>query len=510
MPGFGSGPFGSGPFGAYDWARQVLYKDWPIIDRELDADPSQGDEALSKWSESMAPLFMEQLLFTRDFEQLRDPDSVRTKFQDNISVTIASSAIEIENRTARVIVVDPDPADPLVPLGRTSVGWILQDVDGREFTVNEVHKLSAAFTVAGNILPTDGAATLRPPALIGYLGEDYGLTIDQHDAEVFQRRFAKSAFQWLSLKGIQRSYKIIGLVAGYDVIAYRLWSVSYPPPSSIPVSHLFEIPIGSGNWYTDLEPYMALYDEVAADIIPTDVFCWEDRGDGVTYGEQIGENLQSMIVTGTAYDAVTGKWIITFTANGVDYMEAIASAGYVNDREVSGWYATFPNGDGGAYQLEDDPVHVVGLSYSVEVIGDPGLTVGSEVSIDYECHIVITCPYCAASAIRVTIVPDEVLNEPESLLDDALERMINKVRKVIPIHVRLTQLSHIVGPVDAAVHVVNVPIGTGHIYADVTKQQYALFAYASVGAYFDIIPADVIETDWPHIAVTSVIQYTIP
>lgn len=509
MPGFGSGPFGSGPFGSYDWARQVLYRDWPGIDRRLDEDVA--DEALKKWTDSMGPLFEEMLTFTRDFEQLRDPDSVRTQFQDNISITIVSAAVETTNRTVRVEVSDPDPSDPLVPLGRTSVGWILKDADGREFTVNEVHKLSAAFTVAGNILPTAGAATLRPPALIGYLGEDYGLTIDQHDAEVFQRRFAGSAFQWLSLKGIQRAYKIIGLVAGYDVVAYRLWSIPNPPPSFIPSDHVFEIPTGSGAWYTDLEPYMPLFDEVAADFIPTDVMCWEDAGGGQTYGELIGANLQSMTVTGTSYNAVTGKWTITFTENAPGDMDIIASAGYVTETEVSGWYATFPGGDGGDFPLEADPVETFPGSgvWQIEVVGQPTLTVGATISIDYECPIVITCVFCPASAIRVTLVPDEVLNEPESLLDDALSRMVRKILLVVPIHVRLTQLTHIVGPVEAAVHVSTTP-GPGHIYAEVTRQTRTVAVYASVGYYFDIVEADEIETDPPHIAVASVTQYTVP
>ena len=507
MPGFGSGPYGSGPFGSYDWARQILYRDWPGVDRRLDSEVA--NEALLKWTESMGPLFREVLDFTRDFEQLRDPDSIRTQFQDNISITISSAAVDVVNRTVRVEVVDTDPNDPLVPLGRTSVGWILKDADGREFSVNEVHKISTAFTVGGNILPTVGAATLRPPALIGYLGEDYGLTIDQHDAEVFQRCFARNAFQWLSLKGTQRAYEIIGKVAGYDVTAYRLWSLPSTPPSFIPTGHLFEIPDGSGVWYTDLEPRMPLYDEVTADFIPTDAMCWDDAGGGFTYGELIGSNLQSMTVTGTSYNATTGRWTITFDANSAGDMDVIAAAGYVTPTEVAGWYATFPNGDSGSFPLEDDPVFNGALSYSIEVVGQSSLTVGSEVSIDYSCPIVVQCSWCPASAIRVTMTPDEVLNEPESLLDDALQRMVNKILLVVPIHVRLTQLSHIIGPITAAVYVDQVP-GPGHIYADVVYQQSALFVYASVGYYFDIVPADDIETDPQHITVASVTQYTIP
>jgi len=507
MPGFGSGSFGSGPFGAYDWARQVLFRDWPYIDRSLDEE--EGDGALEAWSESMVPLFSELLDFTRDFEQLRDADSIRTQFQDNLSITIASSAVEEVNRTVRVEVVDPDPSNPLVPLGRTSVGWILQDIDGREFTVNEVHKLSAAFTIKGNILPTAGVATLRPPALIGYLGADYGLTIDQHDAEVFQRRFAKSAFQWLSLKGTRRAYQTIGLVAGYDVTAYQLWSLSAGWASSLPPANVFEVPIGSGNWFTDMPATRPLFDEVAADAVPTDVWCWEDDGSGQTYGTAIGAALQSMSVTGTSYNATTGRWTITFDENAAGDMDVIAAAGFVTETEVSGWTATFPGGDFGAYLLEADPVALGGVSYSIEVVGPSTLTVGSTISIDYDCPVAPTCDYCPSSAIRVTMTPDEVLNEPETLLDDALERMVRKIQLVIPIHVRLTQLTHIIGPIAAAVQVDSTP-GPGHIYADVSFQQAQVFAYGSVGYHYDIVEADVIETDPPHIAIEDVTQYTVP
>ena len=237
--------------------------------------------------------------------------------------------------------------------------------------------------------------------------------------------------------------------------------------------------------------------------------CWDDAGGGQTYGDLIGANLQTMTVTGTSYDAVTGRWTITFDENTPGDMDIIASAGYVSETQVAGWYASFPGGDSGQFVLEENPVYNGGISYSVEVVGQSALTIGATISIDYECPIVVNCWYCPASAIRVTIVPDEVLNEPESLLDDALERMVRKVRLVIPIHVRLTQLTHIVGPVSAAVQV-DVAPGPGHLYAQVSSQQKAVFAYASIGYHFDIVEADAIELDPPHIAVAGVTQYTVP
>ena len=124
-------------------------------DRFLDSqDPLRP---LEGFSESIQPLFEELLGFGIDFEHLRDPDDIRTKFQDVITgLTITTVAVDETGRTSRVEFTDTDPNDPLVPLGRTSIGWILTDSDAKEFTVNEVHKLSTAVIIKGNVLPTTG------------------------------------------------------------------------------------------------------------------------------------------------------------------------------------------------------------------------------------------------------------------------------------------------------------------------------------------------------------------
>ena len=227
MPGFGNGGFGSGGFGSFDWAKRVLFYDLPETDRNYDKPENGGDGSLEKWSDSVKPLLDELLTFTYDFEQLRDPDSIRTQFQDNIDVRLISAEVEESGRTTRVEVFDPDSSDPLNPLGRTSVGWILIDSDGREFTVTRVHKINNAIIIKGNILPNIGAsptgdAILRPPSLIEYLGHDYGVEVDRHDPEVFQRAAVRNAWQWFAIKGTERAYEVIGLVGGYIVRAIPL------------------------------------------------------------------------------------------------------------------------------------------------------------------------------------------------------------------------------------------------------------------------------------------------
>lgn len=500
MPGFGSGPFGSGPFGRYDWARKVLWTDLPEEpDRRLDSeDPLHP---LEGWQESIMPLFEENLGFVIDFEHLRDPDEVRTKFQDVITgLTITNSAVETTGRTTRVEFDDPDPDDPLEPLQRTSIGWILTDSAGDEFTVNQVHKLSTAVIIKGNVLPATGDATLRPPALIGELGADYGITVDQYDPEQFQRSSVRNAWQWLAVKGTDLGYDIVAKIAGYRVVAHPLYRISAGWASELSPDHVFEIPFGSGIYYTDLTPLRPLFDEVAADIIPTDVFCWEDRGDGVTYGEQIGETMQGLNIVSTT-DLGDGLWRIE--VNGAD-LTPIAAAGLVTEDRFAPWYATFPSGDAGQFWLEDDPVDVGGGVYTFEVLAGTAPTFGATVNIDYECWLVSSCDFCRASAIRFEITPEEILLDPEALLEGALERMVRKLLQAVPIHVRVVEVAHIVGPLEAAVHVT----GT-HIIAEVASQQVATQAFASVGYYYDIVEGDAVEVDPQHI-VASASQFTIP
>jgi hypothetical protein len=511
VPGFGSGSFGSGGFGAFNWSRQVLFLDMPRTDRRHDADDPL--HPLENFSGSIRPAFEELLTFAYDFDQIRDPDSIRTKFQDNISVTITAAAVEADERTTRVTVNDPDPNDPFNPLYRTSIGWKLIDDNGDEFTVNRVHKLSNAFTVVGKTLPALGAATLRPPSLIGFLGQDYGLTVDQHNPEAYQRSAVRNAFQWLAMKGVQDSYDIIGKIAGYRVVALGLWKLPSPPPTNIPADRVFEAPLGSGNYYTDLNPTMAFFDEVAADVIPTDMMCWEEPDwttdgitpppgplpDGTSVYDAIASYTAGLSITSTT-DLGDGFWRIE--VNGGADLWPIAGYGY--------WYANFTDvgADSGDFYLEGDPVDLGGGSWTFDVYTENASPVfGTTVDIRYACHISLQCSWCRASVIRVEMRPEEILTDPEALLDNALQRMVDKILLTVPIHVRVTDLIHIVGPVDANVYVSPSP-GPGHLYATGT-QQAALFAYASVGYYYDIVEADAVVTDPPHIAATGS-QFTIP
>ena len=503
MGGFGHWPFGGGPFGSFDWAKQVLFRDMPEIDLRLDSE--NPDRPLETWADSCKPLFDELLTFAREFETLRDPDYVRTQFEDRVAVTLLSAAVEESGRTVRVIVDDPDPNDPFNPLGRTSVGWILTDANGREFIVNQVHKLSNAIIIKGNILPVTGAsptgdAILQPPPLIGLFGKDFDVTLDHHDPEVFQRSMVRNAWQLYSMKGAQKAYDVVGKMAGYEVVALPLWRVD-PVPSSIPSSHVFEMPVGSGMYYTDYPPARPLFDSVAADVVPLDMFCWEEPDwttdgitpppgplpDGTSVQEALGSYTQGLSITATT-NLGGGLWRIT--VNGGADLWPIAGFGQ--------WYATFTDvgADAGQFWLESNPVDLGGGSWTFEVMAGTAPTFGTTVDLDYGCQEETTCDYCKASLIRIEVRPTEILNEPAALLDGILERLRDRILAIVPINVRIADIVHIVGPVSALVGV------AGQHLIVTGDQQRALFAYAPVGYYFDHHAADVLALDPAHMVVT--------
>jgi hypothetical protein len=476
MPGgFGYGGFGGGPFGAYDLAEEVLWDDIPEQpDRVYDADPAGGNGALRGFQASSMGVLRIILDKLRDVSQLRDPETISTRFQDNISVEILGSAVEVVGKSIRVIVDGPGAAvDPFDPLGRVSCGWTLTDRLGREFIVDQVHKLTLSLIVVGNSLPATAAvpgvpdAVLRAPALIEHLGNDYGVDTDDNDPEAYQRASVRDTWQWCRRKGTDDGYRIIGDIFGHEVTVERLWYVGAVPSGSILAANLYEYPVGSGLYYTTLAPTRPLFDEIAADVIPTDLFCWEEPlwttegivpppgplPDGTPVSEAIGSTMQGMVVVSSVETPPgSGIWRIRVTGD----LVPVASAGLNSPH----WYATFPSGLAGNFWLEATPVDIGGGDWTFDVVslaGDPvGVIPGATANIDYWCEPQPDCDYCAASALKITIVPADVLTETGVIWEQMIARILAKVTRAIPIHVRFVLWYYTSPPVAAAFYVPGV------------------------------------------------------
>jgi len=586
MPGFGYGPFGYGPFGSYDWAKQVLFRDLPALDRETDA--KEGGGRLERFVDSVKPSFDELLRFTRNFGDLRDADRVRTQFQGRLGIKLLQATASANGRVISVRVENADPSDPFATLGSASVGWILKDDNGREFTVNSVHKLHdrdgdpllelagssevpvtaleladlltglVAFvansgTVIGSgtlflsevapgdyVAPTPGGvlakvqsvtsntvlvltmpyagqsvavsqavvtqasrgeAVMRPPALIRELGEDFGLEVDTHEPEAFQRSSVRDVVQWLSVKGAQRSYDIRGKIAGYRVTAFGLWRID-PVPDAFPPSEVFELPAGSGKFYTANAPIRPFFDEFPADTIPLDYFCYETVNwttdgivppspslqDGTPIGEAIGYGSgTTALPVMSATDLNGGRWKIR-VGPGADLAPILG---------LGSWYARFGAFPGEELYLETLPVEEAPGEWTFEIMA--GLTPAFDPLVDlfYDCRKASNCGFCRASAIRIEVVPVEVLSDPDALLDGVLARLVAKLQQVIPIHVRFSNIAHVIGPIQVPL---NITV-QGAVGQTVT-------APAMVGYYYDILPADELPVDQDHVIVNGSVSTT--
>lgn len=598
MPGFGSGPFGLGPFGQFPWSKQVLFRDLPEIDRRVDQQ-IQGNPLETTMAVFQGP-FDELLRFVRKFGDLRDAFRVRTKFQGRLDVNLIKAEPSGDGRTIEVLVDNPNPDDPFDPLFATSIGWILEGNEGREFIVNEVHKLreegptlilkgaaeapatalsnaveltgTLEFTegsttvtgtgtaflaevVAGQIIGpngsfdigfvdtvvdnftieltepyaglstgpgklsvvgtvADGSAVLRPPSLIETFGEDFGIEVDQHEPEVFQRSSVFNVEQWLKLKGAQRSYDIIGKIAGYRVVAFGLWRVGTvshltgtvtftngsnmvtgvgtaflseaeiglfiapdvgltagvinqviddftielaapyagptvaspsavvfeePIPSALDLSTVFESPFQSGKIYTSTSPYRPVFDEIAADVIPLDYFCFETPDwttdaitppdpsppDGTSVSDAIGWTLQGIPVLSSTFLG-NNRWRVRVGPGGLNIITGIRS-----------WYGEFSGIPGEQIFLETLPeeqftaltgtltftngsaaVTGVGTAFTTELAVGQVITLGPEsgefprprveiLSITDDFNLTLTAPYPGSTLAGAAAIAQE-------------------------------------------------------------------------------------------------------
>jgi hypothetical protein len=489
---FGTGPFGSGPFGSADWAEHVLWEDLPQLDRSEDA---AGDGSLRKFINAVKPMFEGFKALGDDWLSLRDPEEVRTRYQDNVTVALDPTTFVTGDGVVTVGVLPG--VDPVVELlAGVSAGWILRDVGRQEFVVNAVDKLGATLELEGTQLP-DGTASvvLRPPSLIERLGADYGIEVDSYEPEGFQRSSVQNAVEWLGLKGTPTSYDVLGKISGYRATAIQLWRIPSSIVGSMPVGHVFEIPASSGRYYTDLPAMGFSTEDVAADAVEglaagasvTDLYSWQEVSvGGVLTGV---ESLLRRAVTVTAValvDLASGRYRLTATGP----MWRQVSAGT--------WYVEMPSGR--RLAVETIPELVSGSTYRFEVVMGPGLAGPATGAMVHGAWptLQISAEYCPASVIELEIVPAEVLGDPEALQGDALGRMLTKIQQVVPIHVRELE----------ATYLIEAAVSLGLTVAD--SQESLTDAVASVTTYFDDVPADGLTLDGDSVEPDDTITITGP
>ena len=174
---------------------------------------------------------------------------------------------------------------------------------------------------------------------------------------------------------------------------------------------------------------------------------------------------------------------------------------FVADPIVSGvgnW--KFIDSEGSASLIETWEL-VTGNIYRFEFVSEDPPAIGPG-RIFYDCEIVTSCSFCRASSIVVRISPTDLLTSefPEALDGQALERLILRLKQMIPAHVRIAAFVFDPGPAVATWG----PIAASGSTSSPTA------ALALYGALYDTndFPADAIPVDTAPILAISEVTIT--
>ena len=90
--------------------------------------------------------------------------------------------------------------------------------------------------------------------ILKFLGTTIDVVIDDSEPEEFQRSLVGSAVQFYRIKGTRLSYEIRGKISGFDVTVDNLYRLADDLPVYFDDDDLYELPPGSGQYFTKLPP----------------------------------------------------------------------------------------------------------------------------------------------------------------------------------------------------------------------------------------------------------------
>lgn len=477
---------------SYMWSGLV-----PPEYRRLDP---QNDDALLKYVRTIQSSFEWICGKTAEFpEQIRDPLVCRTVHDENVSVELLTATAYDEHVTLEVN----------GELSEVSKGWILDDGQAR-FLVKAVRKYipgvqdPAEIDIEGEIEPQLGTGkVLRPMALLPFLAADFGLEVDENEVEGFQRSSVANAVQWLGLKGSEKSFRIRGLISGFEVTVFPLYSIPESMTDPLPAGTWWKI---GGDYYTRFPPTLPRFDEIEGDSGLLDTFCWEgiapfktakkpfdvtavSNGWRVTFDAVVAD-LKPMLEVGNwklvdsrdgsevlatgdgsevEFSVSVGKPVIspgtltiqytaggvtkTITDDGFGGLTGDVDSGGLNEVDYETGELDFKCSeapDSGTdieawyyreFWIEDFSDAAIQPWVEVGAYDDPPeIGVPDDFALRYVCQESIECWYCKTAKLRVRIEPGDILDEPGEDVGSALARMTAKLKDVTPAHVELAQV----------------------------------------------------------------------
>lgn len=483
MPGFGHGSFGAGYFGEWPWEEEILWRELP--ERRRARDVEDGESFMRNFVDVLTPSIRTLREHIRDFFSLRDPWTCRTRHNNRHEIEL----VDIEEHDADA--TNPDErwlslyikGDPIEAASRT---WVIesQDTGFQRWVVERVYKLDSSLVVTNFdnwrvvIKGTESPPSVgtkywfHPQEQLPALAADYGIELDQYFDEARQRSQVLHHDQRRMWRGTQTGYENIAKLYGFTVELCHLWRVRCGFETTVASwgHDVFEIPVGSGKYYTCYgPPRRPLFDELAADVVPADVFC--DRPE-FTSAFPVGP---FPIASVTAFSSPYAGWEVLVTA-APDAFDAMGWPGH--------WNVKVPDGSGGfySYYVESLPEYLGASLWRVMVSGS-GVAPSGTLSLWYDCPVWLDCCFCGTHKISV-----ELRYDPAATLTDreriyVFERTVDELYDAKPAHVEFARFALIT---DAS---------AGMAMRAILRKGVFSKLVAGTGLLYDLVEADLVPAD---------------
>jgi hypothetical protein len=210
-----------------------------------------------------------------ELASLRHALSVSSQTPISLVVTSTNSVTAEESETGEayleLFVSEPDQLVTISP-GDVVVGI-------RRTLVRSVNAIGGYLTVAGTETPSAGTLTVSPPSFLKHLAADMAITLEEYDPVAYQRAATERAMWLRGQRGSTNSISLRARMSGLRATVKRLYWINKWYYDALPAANTFEI---EGQYYTDLDPRLPLFDLVRADVIPVDTLDAESVEEDVT------------------------------------------------------------------------------------------------------------------------------------------------------------------------------------------------------------------------------------
>lgn len=423
--GFGTGDFGSGTFGVADVNREAFWERG-VPERVKDEDNGDLKALLTAASDTFDSSVRQSTALPEQVDPVHSVSGL-----ENARHLTVESITEVGPALLRLHLSEDDtdhlygifPRSERSNGNRREDGWIVRS-EPFSYPVVAVDSYETTIDIETNedfsgLIGVDGGLEVRPPDMLVLIGGTTGVFVDRQDPPDFTRRALYRHALLRDLKVCGRLFTLMGKIYGFNIEVSQLYCIDGEYAKKLQISNpskVFELPGGSGNLYTTLSPTFYKFDEIPADVISTD-----DPDEVVSVSVSPTFSLE-----GTYPVDGVEKWSAQLLDQAYDIIGALGN-----------WKIVDP--DGNEFWIEDKS----DSNNKVFFYAPSPLNTGAGWTISYRPTEDCREDWKPAAAYLLDVEADEVLNEPDALLEDLFSRIEDKIDFYIPLHIRVKTLRYV-------------------------------------------------------------------